>query len=158
MSTFRVEDPATLELVADVPDQGPEDARAAVDRAHAAFAEWSRTSPRHRSDVLRRAHELMLRDKDELTELIARENGKSLVDAAAEVGYAAEFFRWFSEEAVRPGGEYGEAPAGGVRTLVSHRPVGVAALVFGRFRAPLQLHAVGEPADLRHLAHSDTRL
>ncbi|GAA4362845.1 NAD-dependent succinate-semialdehyde dehydrogenase [Nocardioides caricicola] len=129
MSTFRVEDPASLEVVAEVPDQGPDDARAAVDRAHAAFPEWSRTSPRHRSDVLRRAHELMLRDKDELTALIARENGKSLVDAAAEVGYAAEFFRWFSEEAVRPGGEYGEAPAGGVRTLVSHRPVGVAALV-----------------------------
>ncbi|WP_243060128.1 NAD-dependent succinate-semialdehyde dehydrogenase [Nocardioides sp. SR21] len=129
MTTFQVEDPASLEVVAEVPDLGPKDARAAVDRADAAFAEWSRTSPRHRSDVLRRAHELMLRDKDELTALIAQENGKSLVDAAAEVGYAAEFFRWFSEEAVRPGGEYGEAPAGGVRTLVSHRPVGVAALV-----------------------------
>lgn len=129
MSTFTVEDPASLEVVAEVPDLGPEDARAAVDRAAAAFTEWSRTSPRHRSDVLRRAHELMLRDKDELTALIAQENGKSLVDAAAEVGYAAEFFRWFSEEAVRPGGEYGEAPAGGVRTLVSHKPVGVAALV-----------------------------
>jgi len=129
MSTFSVEDPATLEVVAEVPDHGVDEARAAVDRAAAAFPTWSRTAPRHRSDVLRRAHELMLRDKDELTTLIARENGKSLVDAAAEVGYAAEFFRWFSEEAVRPGGEYGEAPAGGVRTLVSHRPVGVAALV-----------------------------
>ncbi len=71
----------------------------------------------------------MLRDKDQLAALIARENGKSLTDAAGEVGYAAEFFRWFSEEAVRPGGEYGEAPAGGARTLVTHRPVGVAALV-----------------------------
>src|SRR6478609_7069593 len=126
---FAVEDPATLEVVAHVPDLDVADAVAAVDRAAAAYPAWSRTSPRHRSDVLRRAHELMLRDKDELTTLIARENGKSLVDAAAEVGYAAEFFRWFSEEAVRPGGEYGEAPAGGVRTLVSHRPVGVAALV-----------------------------
>ncbi|GAA1165950.1 NAD-dependent succinate-semialdehyde dehydrogenase [Nocardioides aquiterrae] len=129
MTTFRVEDPATLEVVAEVPDQGVDEARTAVDRAALAFPEWSLTSPRFRSDVLRRAHELMLRDRDELTTLIARENGKSLADAAAEVGYAAEFFRWFSEEAVRPGGEYGEAPAGGVRTLVSHRPVGVAALV-----------------------------
>jgi succinate-semialdehyde dehydrogenase/glutarate-semialdehyde dehydrogenase len=127
--TFAVEDPATLEVVGHVSDLGVEDARAAIDRASAAFAEWSRTSPRHRSDVLRRAHELMLRDKDELATLIARENGKSLADAADEVVYAAEFFRWFSEEAVRPGGEYGEAPAGGARTLVSHRPVGVAALV-----------------------------
>lgn len=127
--TFGVEDPATLEIVAQVPDHGVDDARTAVDRAAAAFPAWSRTAPRQRSIVLHRAHELMLRDKDELTVLIARENGKSLADAAAEVGYAAEFFRWFSEEAVRPGGEYGEAPAGGVRTLVSHRPVGVAALV-----------------------------
>ena len=127
--SFAVEDPATLEVVAQVPDLGPADAIAAVDRAAAAFSAWSRTSPRHRSDVLRRAYELMLRDRDELAELIARENGKSLTDAAGEVGYAAEFFRWFSEEAVRPGGEYGEAPAGGARTLVSHRPVGVAALV-----------------------------
>lgn len=127
--TFTVEDPATLEVVAEVADLGVEDARAAVDRAAAAFPAWSRTAPRQRSVVLHRAHELMLRDRERLTILVARENGKSLADAAAEVGYAAEFFRWFSEEAVRPGGEYGEAPAGGVRTLVTHRPVGVAALV-----------------------------
>jgi succinate-semialdehyde dehydrogenase/glutarate-semialdehyde dehydrogenase len=127
--TFIVENPATLEVVAHVPDQTAEHARAAVDRAASAFMGWSRTAPRQRSVVLQRAYELMLRDRDELSELIARENGKSLTDAAAEVGYAAEFFRWFAEEAVRPGGEYGEAPAGGVRTLVSHRPVGVAALV-----------------------------
>ena len=127
--TFAVEDPATLEVVEQVPDLGVDDALAAVDRAAAAYPSWSRTSPRHRSDVLRRAHELMLRDRDELAALIARENGKSLTDAAGEVGYAAEFFRWYSEEAVRPAGEYGEAPGGGARTLVSHRPVGVAALV-----------------------------
>ena len=126
---FSVEDPASLEILAQLPDEGADDARAAVDRAAAAFTDWSRTSPRHRSDVLRRAFELMLRDKEELSVLITSENGKSLVDAAAEVGYAAEFFRWFSEEAVRPGGEYGEAPAGSVRTIVTHRPVGVAALV-----------------------------
>jgi len=124
-----VENPATLEVLSEVPDQDVGAAREAVDRAARAFADWSRTAPRHRSDVLRRAFELMLRDRDELAGLIARENGKSLADAAAEVGYAAEFFRWFSEEAVRPGGEYGDAPAGGTRTLVSHRPIGVAALV-----------------------------
>ncbi|MDI6910932.1 NAD-dependent succinate-semialdehyde dehydrogenase [Nocardioides sp.] len=127
--TFTVEDPATLEAIAQVPDLGVAEARAAVDRAAAALPAWSRTAPRERSSVLRRAHELMLRDQEELAELIARENGKSLTDATAEVVYAAEFFRWFSEEAVRPGGEYGEAPGGGVRTLVTHRPVGVAALV-----------------------------
>ncbi|MFT4008765.1 MAG: NAD-dependent succinate-semialdehyde dehydrogenase [Nocardioidaceae bacterium] len=129
MTHFPVIDPATLEVVDHVADNGVEDARAAVDRAAAAFPEWAATAPRHRSDVLRRAYELMLRDKDELTELISRENGKSLADAAGEVTYAAEFFRWFSEEAVRPGGDYGESPAGGTRTIVRHRPVGVAALV-----------------------------
>ena len=128
-ATFAVEDPATLETVAQVPDQGVGDAVRAVDRAAEVGPTWARTTPRHRSDVLRRAHELMLRDKDELAALISRENGKSSADAATEVVYAAEFFRWFSEEAVRPGGEYGEAPGGGARTIVTHHPVGVAALV-----------------------------
>ncbi|GAA2692445.1 NAD-dependent succinate-semialdehyde dehydrogenase [Actinoplanes palleronii] len=129
MSTIVVVDPATLSPVADVPDQGVPDARAAVDAAFAAFPAWARTAPRRRSEILHRAFELMLRDRAALAELISRENGKSLTDAAGEVTYAAEFFRWFAEEAVRPGGEYGEAPAGGARTLVTHRPVGVAALV-----------------------------
>ena len=127
--TFPVVDPATLETVGRVADLGVDDATAAVDRAAAAFDAWAGASPRHRSDVLRRAFELMLADRDRLAGLIAHENGKSLQDADAEVGYAAEFFRWFSEEAVRPGGEFGEAPAGGTRTLVQHRPVGVAALI-----------------------------
>ena len=127
--TFAVEDPATLDVIARVPDLDVTDAVEAVDRAAAALRHWSRTAPRQRSVVLHRAHELMLRDRDELAGLIAAENGKSLVDAAAEVTYAAEFFRWFSEEAVRSSGEYAVAPAGGARTLVAHRPVGVAALV-----------------------------
>ncbi|MET0916651.1 MAG: NAD-dependent succinate-semialdehyde dehydrogenase [Jiangellaceae bacterium] len=126
---FAVEDPATLTPIAEVADCGVEEARLAVDAAAAAFGSWSRGAPRKRSEVLRRAYELMLRDRDELTALIAQENGKSLADAAGEVTYAAEFFRWFSEEAVRPGGDYGESPAGGTRTIVTHRPVGVAALV-----------------------------
>jgi hypothetical protein len=72
--------------------------------------------------------DLMLRDKAELAATISAENGKSLADATAEVVYAAEFFRWFSEEAVRAEGQFGEAPAGGVRAIVHHRPVWVAAL------------------------------
>ncbi|WP_083883992.1 NAD-dependent succinate-semialdehyde dehydrogenase [Nocardia higoensis] len=128
-ATFTVENPATLEIIDRVADTTPEDARAAVDRASDAFGPWSTASPRERAEVLRRTYELMIRDRDELARLISVENGKSLADAAAEVVYAAEFFRWFSEEAVRSGGDYGEAPAGGARTIVRHRPVGVAALV-----------------------------
>jgi succinate-semialdehyde dehydrogenase/glutarate-semialdehyde dehydrogenase len=128
-TTFTVENPATLEPVAEVPDLGVAEAIAAVDAAHRAFPAWAATPPRRRSEVLRTAFDLMLRDKDRLATLISRENGKSLADAAAEVTYAAEFFRWFSEEAVRSGGDYTESPAGGTRTIVHHKPVGVAALV-----------------------------
>ena len=128
-TTFPVEDPATLQPIAEVADQDARDARRAVDSAASAAAAWAATAPRARSEILRKAFDLILRDRDELAHLIAAENGKSLADATAEVTYAAEFFRWFAEEAVRPGGEYGEAPAGGARTLVTHRPVGIAALV-----------------------------
>jgi succinate-semialdehyde dehydrogenase/glutarate-semialdehyde dehydrogenase len=129
VSFFPVVDPATLRTVAEVPDHGTSEARKAVDAAHTALRPWSKTPPRRRSEILHKAYELMIRDRDELAALISRENGKSLTDAAGEVTYAAEFFRWFAEEAVRPGGDFGESPAGGTRTLVTHRPVGVAALV-----------------------------
>ncbi|MFE7841711.1 NAD-dependent succinate-semialdehyde dehydrogenase [Streptomyces sp. NPDC057474] len=126
---FEVEDPATLDTIALVSDGGAAEARSAVDAAAAALAEWSATPARVRSEVLRRAFELMVADIENLAGIIAWENGKSLADARAEVTYAAEFFRWFAEETVRTDGEYGAAPAGGARTIVTHRPVGVAALV-----------------------------
>ncbi len=126
---FDVEDPATRELVAQVADADRADATAAVAAADEAFAAWRLVAPRERSEILRRAFELMHRDVDELAALICAENGKSLTDAKGEVVYAAEFFRWFAEEAVRPGGDYGSSPAGGTRTIVTHRPVGVAALI-----------------------------
>ena len=127
--TFEVDDPATTATIATVSDGGASDATRAVDAAADALDPWRRLAPRTRSDVLRRTFELMHRDVEQLAALISSENGKSLADARAEVVYAAEFFRWFSEEAVRTSGTYGEAPAGGARTLVTHRPVGVAALV-----------------------------
>lgn len=128
-NTFDVLDPASLELIEQVADQDAGDATSAVDRAAAAFTVWSRTAPRERSEVLRRTFELMIRDQDDLAALIARENGKSLSDAGAEVRYAAEFFRWFAEESVRSDGDYAIAPAGGTRSIVHHKPIGVAALV-----------------------------
>lgn len=126
---FEVVDPATSQLLAEVYDCNALDATVAVDLANAAFPGWSSTPPRERSDLLRRAFELMLADQEVLAELISAENGKSLADARAEVTYAAEFFRWFSEEAVRPDGGYAESPTGGTRTIVTSRPVGVAALI-----------------------------
>jgi succinate-semialdehyde dehydrogenase/glutarate-semialdehyde dehydrogenase len=128
-STFTVEDPATALALTEVAEGTADDATAAVDAAAAAFPEWAAATPRFRSDVLRRAYELMVADADRLTALISAENGKSQADARAEVMYAAEFFRWFSEEAVRTDGAFGLAPSGLARTIVTHRPVGVAALI-----------------------------
>lgn len=127
--TFDVVDPATGETIRAVSDGSEADATAAVDAAATALKSWRRVAPRERGEILRRTWELMIRDRDELGELIAAENGKSLTDAKGEVTYAAEFFRWFAEEGVRMGGDYGVSPAGGTRTLVTHHPVGVAALV-----------------------------
>jgi succinate-semialdehyde dehydrogenase/glutarate-semialdehyde dehydrogenase len=129
LPTFDVIDPATHEVVDRVTDAGPDEARAAVDAAAAAFPGWAATAPRARAEVLRAAYELMTRDRDRLAALISAENGKARADAEAEVTYAAEFFRWFSEEAVRSDGDYATAPASGAKTLVTHQPVGVAALV-----------------------------
>jgi len=126
---FDVHDPATLHRIAKVPDFGVNAATAAVDAAAAAFPTWKGIPPRERADMLLRMFQLMVRNIDQLSKLISSENGKSLSDARAEVDYAAEFFRWYSEEAVRTSGTYGEAPAGGARTIVTHHPIGVAALI-----------------------------
>lgn len=126
---FDVTDPATGKVIASVSHGTPTEATLAVDAAERALVEWRRVAPRERAELLRRMYELMIRDRDELAALIASENGKSLSDATGEVTYSADFFRWFAEEAVRTGGDYGPSPAGGTRTLVTHQPVGVAALV-----------------------------
>jgi succinate-semialdehyde dehydrogenase/glutarate-semialdehyde dehydrogenase len=126
---FAVDDPADGTTIAEVADAGAPDAAAAVDAAAAAAADWAATPPRQRSTVLHSVFELMRADLEQLAALITAENGKALSDARAEVGYAAEFFRWYAEEAVRSDGTVSPAPGGGARTLVTQRPVGVAALV-----------------------------
>jgi succinate-semialdehyde dehydrogenase/glutarate-semialdehyde dehydrogenase len=128
-TTFEVHDPANGSVIADVSDGTVADATAAVDAAHRAFRSWAAMAPRNRSEILRCAYDLMIADADRLVALICAENGKPQTDARAEVMYAGEFFRWFSEEAVRTDGGYGISPAGAARTLVTHKPVGVAALV-----------------------------
>lgn len=126
---FAVTNPATEKSIAHVADGTSRDAVLAVDAAAQALPTWMAVSPRTRSELLTRVHALMLRDAESLAQLIAEENGKSLTDARGEVNYAAEFFRWYAEEAVRPHGDFGSSPAGGTRSIVTHKPVGVAALV-----------------------------
>ncbi|MCU1688106.1 MAG: succinate-semialdehyde dehdyrogenase [Jatrophihabitantaceae bacterium] len=127
--TFDVLDPATGEVLRSVADGSPADMTSAVDAAGAALAGWGATAPRERSEILRRTYEAMIAAKDEIAQLISAEMGKSLADSVAEVGYAAEFFRWFAEEAVRIGGELRMAPAGANRILTIRQPVGVCLLI-----------------------------
>ncbi len=122
-------DPSTGKPIASIADASVEDAMEAVAAAHAAGPGWAATAPRQRGEILRRCFELMSERKDMLAELISLENGKSLADARGEVAYAAEFFRWFSEEAVRLNGEISTAPGGANKIMVMHQPIGVAVLV-----------------------------
>lgn len=124
-----VVDPATTEVIATVGDAGEADADAAVDAAYRAQEPWAQTPPRDRAEVLRRAFELMTAEAEEFARLIVRENGKALRDARAEVTYAAEFFRWFAEEAVRVSGDMRRSPNGQNWIMVTEEPVGVALLV-----------------------------
>jgi succinate-semialdehyde dehydrogenase/glutarate-semialdehyde dehydrogenase len=126
---FDVVDPGTEQVIAQVANAGPDDARAAAAAAAAAQPAWAATPPRERGEVLRRSWELLTERADDLARLITRENGKVLAEAKGEITYAAEFFRWFSEEAVRLSGELTTAPSGSNRILVVHQPVGVAYLI-----------------------------
>ncbi|WP_312796601.1 NAD-dependent succinate-semialdehyde dehydrogenase [Tianweitania sp.] len=119
-------DGTVLDHVADA-DVG--DAIAAVDAAAAALPAWAKTPARQRSEILRRCYELMMRDSEDLARLISLENGKALKDARGEVAYAAEFFRWFAEEAVRINGDLSAAPSGTNRILVQYQPIGVSLLI-----------------------------
>jgi len=128
-ATVDVLDPATGDVLTSVSSATVDDALAAAAAASGALIEWRRTAPRARSIILRRAFELMVERKEQIALLISAENGKALPDARAEVAYAAEFFRWFSEEAVRLDGSLHVAPSGEYRIVVQREPIGVAVLV-----------------------------
>src|ERR1700732_3180177 len=126
---FDVIDPATENKIASVASASIDDAEAALDAASDAFEGWAAKKPRERGEVRRKAYELIMRDAERLAKLITIENGKALSDSRGEVAYAAEFFRWFAEEAVRNVGQNSVAPATGARILVHHKPAGIAVLV-----------------------------
>jgi succinate-semialdehyde dehydrogenase/glutarate-semialdehyde dehydrogenase len=126
---FDVIDPATENKVASVASATVDDAMAALDAAQAAFPGWAAKKPRERGEILRKSYELIMRDAERLAKLITIENGKALSDSRGEVAYAAEFFRWYAEEAVRNIGANTVAPSTGARILVHHKPAGIAVLV-----------------------------
>ena len=127
-SSIDVINPATGGVLTKVSNATIADCLTAVSAADRAFESWSKTAPRVRGEILRRAYELMIAEHEALSQLITLEMGKVITDARAEVTYAAEFFRWFSEEAVRIDGDYRRAPSGNNWLLVSRQPVGVALL------------------------------
>lgn len=126
---FDVINPADETVLASVASGTVADGAAAVDAADGAFADWAGRSPRARAEVLRKAFDLMTARLEDFARLITLENGKARADAMGEATYAAEFFRWFSEEAVRADGLLNHAPSSGARTLVHHKPAGIAVLV-----------------------------
>jgi succinate-semialdehyde dehydrogenase/glutarate-semialdehyde dehydrogenase len=128
-SSIAVTDPSDNSKIANVAVASDEHCVAAIDAASNAFKSWAKTAPRVRAEILRKAFEIMVAESDRLAEIITKENGKVLSDAKGEILYAAEFFRWFSEEAVRINGEFRSAPNGDKRILVTKQPIGVSLLI-----------------------------
>jgi succinate-semialdehyde dehydrogenase/glutarate-semialdehyde dehydrogenase len=128
-SSLTVMNPSTGEVIAEISTADEAQCEAALAAAHSAFPLWSKVPPRTRSEILRKAFELMTAEADQIARLISMENGKTFSDAKGEVTYAAEFFRWFAEEAVRTPGDFRLSPSGDKRILVTHQPIGVSLLI-----------------------------
>ena len=129
--TFDVLNPADESTLATVSSGTVDDALSCLDAAEAAFGPWAAKTPRERGEILRRAFEIFNDRINEIARLITLENGKAGTDAMGEAKYAAEFFRWYAEEAVRAEGYLGYAPASGARILVHQKPAGIAVLDAG---------------------------
>ncbi|MEL0129311.1 MAG: aldehyde dehydrogenase family protein, partial [Paracoccaceae bacterium] len=126
---FEVLNPADESVLTRVSSGTIADAEACVNAAQEAFAGWASLSPRERGEILRKAYDIFMSKIDEIAHLITLENGKAGSDAMGEARYAAEFFRWYAEEAVRSDGHLGMAPATGARILVHQKPAGISVLV-----------------------------
>ncbi len=122
--TIAVEDPATGETLTEVPDATVDDAKAALAAAHETFAEWRDSAPRERADILHRAYDLIMERQDDLALLMTLEMGKPVAESQAEIAYAANFFRWYAEEAPRVNGRFQVNETGVGRTLTMQQPVG----------------------------------
>ena len=124
-----VMNPSTGTLIAEISTADQAQCDAAITAAHSAFPAWAKTPSRVRSEILRKAFEIMTAESDQIARLVSMENGKTFTDAKGEVSYAAEFFRWFAEEAVRTPGDFRHSPSGDKRILVTHQPIGVSLLI-----------------------------
>ncbi|CAB4344119.1 MAG: aldehyde dehydrogenase family protein [Actinobacteria bacterium] len=128
-SKVAVHDPSDNSVIAEVSLASDAQCEAAIAAADAVAVEWAKTAPRFRSEILRKAFEIMTSELEAVATLISRENGKAMPDARGEAAYAAEFFRWFAEEAVRTPGDFRKSPSGDKRILVTHQPIGLSILI-----------------------------
>ena len=126
---FDIINPADETVLTSVASANINDAKAALDAAQTAFPGWAARNPRERAEILRKAFELMTERLEDFAHVITLENGKARADAMGEAAYAAEFFRWFSEETVRADGLLARAPASGARIMVQQKPAGIAVLI-----------------------------
>ncbi len=126
---LEVVDPSTEQVLTTVADASVDDGRAALDAAVAAQADWARSAPRDRGEILRAAFEKITERAEDLALLMTLEMGKPIKEAMAEITYGAEFFRWFSEEAVRIAGRWSTSPNGATRLLTMKQPVGPALMI-----------------------------
>jgi succinate-semialdehyde dehydrogenase/glutarate-semialdehyde dehydrogenase len=126
---IHVVNPATEEVIATVADANSSDAQDAMTSAATALPKWAARAPRDRGEILRRSFELLIQHREAFARLITLESGKALSEARSEVTYAAEFLRWYSEEAVRIDGHIATAPAGLTKLIVTRQPIGVCVLI-----------------------------
>jgi succinate-semialdehyde dehydrogenase/glutarate-semialdehyde dehydrogenase len=129
VSKVAVYDPSDNSVITEVSMASDAQCEAAIAAADAVAVAWAKTAPRYRSEILRKAFEIMTSEIEAIATLISRENGKAMPDARGEAAYAAEFFRWFAEEAVRTPGDFRKSPSGDKRILVTHQPIGLSILI-----------------------------
>ena len=127
--SFEVNDPATGEIVGNVPLMGAAETRQAIDAANAAWPAWRKKTAKERGAILRKWHDLMMENADDLALILSTEQGKSLAEARGEIGYAASFFEWFAEEGKRVYGDTIPTPASDKRIVVVKEPIGVCAAI-----------------------------
>ncbi|MED4649390.1 succinate-semialdehyde dehydrogenase [Bacillus inaquosorum] len=124
-----VYNPATGEEIKTIPQQSAKEVEEAIERSHQAFKTWSKTSANERASLLKKWYELIVEHKEELADLITKENGKPYQEAVGEVLYGAGYIEWFAEEAKRVYGRTVPAPTTGKRIVVTRQPVGPVAAI-----------------------------
>jgi len=127
--TIKVTNPATLEELGQVPEMGLAETKEAIDAAYNAFKSWSKTTAKHRHDILMKYYSLMKEHEDDLARIITLENGKSLTEAKGENTYSSSFLEWYAEEAVRTYGEVIPSPFPHLRNIVVKQPIGVVSIL-----------------------------